>query len=178
MAISIRCVTGRVYSLSVEEGVSVLSLKEELSLLTGLSPDQLQLISGSSLLRDSSPLHLPLGEEIQLLTTVRAGALLYIKTFQGTTITIEVDLDYDTIAVVKHKIEDRIGISKDGMILVFNDNDLADERNLRSYGLKREDTLHLVPRKDIKQDPAGADQPGQTPQPAVLAHWWQRCNII
>ena len=71
MAISIRCVTGRVYSLSVEEGVSVLSLKEELSLMTGLSPDQLQLVSGSSLLRDSSPLHLPSGEEIQLLTTVR-----------------------------------------------------------------------------------------------------------
>ena len=169
--------TGRVYSLSAGEGASVSSLKEDLSVLTGLTADQLELVSGSCLLRD--PFSLSAGQEIQLLSKIRAGAMLYIKTFQGTTITIEVDLDYDTVAVVKNKIEDRIGISKDEMILVFNDNDLADERNLRSYGLKREDTLHLVPKKNIKQESAAHEHSGTTDrQPPVGARWWERCSII
>ena len=179
MDIVARCVTGRAYTLSVEEGGSVSALREDLSVLTGLSPDQLQLVSSSRLLRDPAPLQLSPGEEIQLLSKVRAGALLYIKTFQGTTITIEVDLDYDTIAVVKHKIEDRIGISKDEMILVFNDNDLSDERNLRYYGLKREDTLHLVPKRNIRQDTVGTDPSVSIDKvPPAGAHWWQRCEII
>ena len=108
---------------------------------------------------------------------IRAGVLLYIKTFQGNTLTIEVDLDYDTVAVVKNKIEDKIGISKDEMILVFNDNDMLNDRSLRSYGLKREDTIHLVPKRDIKGETVTEQgvKPGE--QPVAPTPWW-RCNIL
>eukprot|EP00800_Vazella_pourtalesii_P003624 TRINITY_DN13722_c0_g1_i1.p1 TRINITY_DN13722_c0_g1~~TRINITY_DN13722_c0_g1_i1.p1 ORF type:complete len:134 (-),score=24.27 TRINITY_DN13722_c0_g1_i1:125-490(-) len=106
---------------------------------------------------------------------IRAGILLYIKTFQGNTLTIEVDLDYDTVDVVKNKIEDKMGISKDEMILVFNDNEMLGDGSLRSYGLKREDTIHLVPKRDIKGESVAVsvkqEQQGQS------TSWW-RCNIL
>ena len=70
MDIVARCVTGRTYTLSVEEGGSVSALREDLSVLTGLSSDQLQLVSSSRLLRDPAPLQLSPGEEIQLLSKV------------------------------------------------------------------------------------------------------------
>ena len=68
MDIRAMSVTGRVYSLSAGEGASVSSLKEDLSVLTGLTADQLELVSGSCLLRD--PVSLSAGQEIQLLTKV------------------------------------------------------------------------------------------------------------
>ena len=108
---------------------------------------------------------------------IRAGVLLYIKTFQGNTLTIEVDLDYDTVAVVKNKIEDKIGISKDEMILVFNDNDMLDDRSLRTYGLKREDTIHLVPKRDIKGETVTEQSVKAGDQPAPSTPWW-KCNIL
>ena len=68
-----------------------------------------------------------------------------MKTFQGNTITFEVDLYYDTIAVVKNKIEEKVCVlSRDQMMLVFEGNELSDERSLISYDIKREDTLHLL----------------------------------
>ncbi|KAI6657417.1 hypothetical protein LOD99_165 [Oopsacas minuta] len=108
---------------------------------------------------------------------IRAGVMLYIKTFQGNTLAIEVDLDYDTVAVVKNKIEDKIGISKDEMILVFNDNDMSDERSLRSYGLKREDTMHLVPKRNIKAESSRTQATSTEENTAPPTPWW-KCNIL
>ena len=70
-----------------------------------------------------------------------------MKTFQGNTLTFEVDLYFDTIAVVKNKIEEKVCVlNRDQMMLVFDGKELSDEKTLTSYEIKREDTLHLLPK--------------------------------
>ncbi|KAI6657418.1 Polyubiquitin-B [Oopsacas minuta] len=146
MEVTIRSITGQSYPLTVEKEASLFSLKRDVSLLTDITPDQLQLFSHSSFLKEPS-LILSTGDEIQICSKIRAGVLIFIKTFQGDTKAFEVDLHYDTIAVVKNKIEEKIYIiNSDQMMLVFDGKELSDEKSLAFYGIKREDTLHLVPR--------------------------------
>ena len=176
MDIRVRSVTGRTYPLSVSGDVSASTLAQEISLLTGTPSNQLQLFS-SGLLGEDTPLHISTGDEVQFLVKARAGVLIYIKTFQGKDLTIEVDLDFDTVAVVKHKIEDKTGWSQDQMILVFNSIQLEDDKNLRSCNLNREDTIHLVAKGDekaaLKQaatNPDGNDNPNTS--------FWSKCCLI
>ncbi len=82
--------------------------------------------------------------KLQLLSKIRGGVGIIIQTYNGNDISMEVDLDYDTIEVIKNKIEDKKGIAKESMLLVFKDETLDDGRNLRSYDIQANETIYLV----------------------------------
>ena len=68
---------------------------------------------------------------------------IFVKTLTGRTITLDVE-PYETIEEIKEKVEDRAGISRFMIMLIFAGKQLEDDKTLKDYYIQRESTLHLV----------------------------------
>ena len=78
-----------------------------------------------------------------------------IQTLTGQTITIDVK-GSDTVATLKAKILDKEGIPQDQQRLIFEDNELEDERALKDYNNK---TLRLVIEEAVEEVEEEAEAP-------------------
>lgn len=73
--------------------------------------------------------------------------LIYARTFDGRTISLEGVQPDDIILTVKIKIQNQINLRVDLQRLVFRDQSLENYRTLSSYGIGEEGVLHLVESK-------------------------------
>ena len=79
------------------------------------------------------------------VTEVGIGKEIYVKTLTGKTLVLYVE-DSSLVEDVKVTIQEREGIPPDQQRLIFSGRQLEDLRTLSEYGIRKEDTLHLVLR--------------------------------
>ena len=76
------------------------------------------------------------------MTTV----LFVRKDWDGRTFDIDVD-STELIDIVKGKIQDSIGLTKEDQILTFRDEELRNDRTLADYDIVHESTIYLYKRE-------------------------------
>ncbi len=140
-------------AITIDKRETVKALKAKICVELDIPVEDQRVFLAAKQLEDSELLHqcnITNGCHLDLLIYIRGGFQLFIKTFTGQTIRLEV-LQSDTIEMIKGKIQDIQGLHIPMLFqnLVFAGATMDDHCTLSDYNIQRESTLHLVLRKVI-----------------------------
>lgn len=153
MQIKVRTPEGEVIPFTVTPDDTIEDVKEKIAEKTGIPvPNQMLNFDGEEL--DDKPTlddyNIKHGDTLDLV-----GMQIYVKHWDGTTITLDVTPN-DTLGSVKSTVNEKTGIPKKQQRLTFDDKPLKkDKKTLQDYNIKHQDTLVLEPMQIHVKTPDG-----------------------
>ncbi|KAI6656638.1 Ubiquitin C [Oopsacas minuta] len=149
MDLNVNLVTGRYLQLKLNQPSSHELILEKISDLTKIPPNKQMLVKNGKVIKEINPIVIESPGDIWLISKVRAGVIVHVKLFSGVILSVEVELDEDTIFNVKEKIAEKQDIETSKQALFFKDRSLDDdELKLSAAGIQKGDVLNLMLKTD------------------------------
>ncbi|KAJ0512750.1 putative Ubiquitin-like domain-containing protein [Helianthus annuus] len=146
MKIFVYTFTEKTISLLVNPSYTIGDVKLKIELSEGIHRDEQALIFNNVVLGDSGTLfdfHINQKSTLTLIRKSRGFMNIFIKTFTGETITLEVKPS-DTIYNVKAKIQDKVPVPWYEQALIFDKRVLENKDTLDNFPIKNESRLTLM----------------------------------
>eukprot|EP00826_Nyctotherus_ovalis_P008082 TRINITY_DN12088_c0_g3_i3.p1 TRINITY_DN12088_c0_g3~~TRINITY_DN12088_c0_g3_i3.p1 ORF type:complete len:229 (-),score=36.97 TRINITY_DN12088_c0_g3_i3:139-825(-) len=143
----IKTITGKCFSIEIDDYKLVKDIKLAIEQEIGLPPEMQILIHAGKKLDDSRSVidyNFPADTTFNLLIREMSGMLIFIKTCLCKTISLDVELSY-TVEYVKSMLQDKEGIPIKNARLIYDGIELEDEKTLGDYSIEHESTVYFIP---------------------------------
>jgi ubiquitin len=164
-SVFVKTLTGKVFTLTPGPSVTIGVIKEQLMKLLKadlepLKPVEynLKLVFAGRHLDDDNATRqeckIPHDATLHLMLrkirsgpgdAAKCGGQFFVKTLTGKTLTLDAE-PTDTVLTLKKKIQAKEGIPPEQIRLIFNGDQLEDDRTRQDYNVQREATMHMVLR--------------------------------
>lgn len=147
MEIFVKKLVGKQLTIEVEPADAIADVKRQLYAKEGIAPEEQCLVFGNQQLEDNATISdyaIDAGSSVYLLVRPAGSVQISVEllTTEATPINLEVECS-ETVAHVKTRIEELRGIASEQQCLLFEGEQLEDDRSLSEYNICAEDTLQL-----------------------------------
>ena len=148
--IYIKTLTGKKITFEFVGSDTIHNIKTKIQNKENIPLEQQRIIYGGKELEDNKTLNdYNVYRESTLHLVLRK--IIYVKLLTGKKIILEY-IPSDTINNIKNKIQRKEGIRQERQILVFDGEELKDEKTLTDYNIKNESILHLTIRLKLYKE--------------------------